>query len=103
MGAWYWLFTILGECVVSLKIGTTSKIETHGCIKIIIINFVRLGEARLGKSPPPPRVKDQNFIFGQTYVSSDEISRKCRKACEACGETSKLRNPNKHTGFGKIE
>ena len=23
--AWYWLFTILGECVVSLEIGTTSK------------------------------------------------------------------------------
>ena len=31
--AWYWLFTILGECVVSSKIRTTSKIETHGCIK----------------------------------------------------------------------
>ena len=31
--AWYWLFTILGECVVSSEIGTTSKIETHGCIK----------------------------------------------------------------------
>ena len=46
VGAWYWLFAILGECVVSLEIGTTSKIETHGCIKIIIINFVCLGEAR---------------------------------------------------------
>ena len=46
VGAWYWLFTILGECVVSSEIGTTSKIETHGYIKIIIINFVCLGEAR---------------------------------------------------------
>ena len=44
------LFTILGECVVSSKIGTTSKIETHGCIIIIIIiiiiNFMCLGEVR---------------------------------------------------------
>ena len=31
--AWYWLFTILGECVVSSEIGTTSEIETHECIK----------------------------------------------------------------------
>ena len=31
--AWYWLLTILGECVVSSKIGTTSEIETHGCTK----------------------------------------------------------------------
>ena len=52
MGAWYWLFTILGECVVSSEIGTTPKIETHGWIKIIIINFVCLGEARWGRSPP---------------------------------------------------
>ena len=101
MGAWYWLFTILVECVLSSEIGTTSKIETHGCIKIIIINFVCLGEARWGRSPH--RVKDPNFILGQTYVSSDESSRKCRKACEACSETLKIRNPNKHTRFGKIE
>ena len=46
VGAWYWLFTILSECVVNSKIGTTSKIETHGCINIIKINFVCLGEAR---------------------------------------------------------
>ena len=46
VGAWYWLLTILGECVVSLEIGTTSKIETHVCIKIKIINFVCLAEAR---------------------------------------------------------
>ena len=52
MGAWYWLFTILGECVVSSEIGTTPKIETHGWIKIIIINFVCLGEARWGRSLP---------------------------------------------------
>ena len=45
MGAWYWLFIILGECVVSSEIRTTSKIETHGCIKIIKINFVCLDEA----------------------------------------------------------
>ena len=51
----------------------------------------------------PPRVKDPNFILGQTYVSSDESLRKCRKACEACGETSKIRNSNKHTGFDKIQ
>ena len=31
--AWYWLFTILGECVISSEIDTTSKMETHGCIK----------------------------------------------------------------------
>ena len=31
--AWYWLFTIIGECVVSSEIRTTSKIETHRCIK----------------------------------------------------------------------
>ena len=30
--AWYCLFTILGECVVGSEIGTTSNIETHGCI-----------------------------------------------------------------------
>ena len=46
MGAWYWLFIILSESIVSSEIGTTSKIETNGCIKIIIINFVCLGEAR---------------------------------------------------------
>ena len=79
MGAWYWLFTIRSECVLSSKIGTTSKIETHGCIKIIIINFVCLGEARWGRSHP--KVKDLNFILGQTYVSSDESSRKCWKTC----------------------
>ena len=101
MGGWYWLFTILGECIVSSKIGTTSKIETHGCIKIIIINFVCLGEARWGRSIP--RMKDPNFILGQTYVSNDESLRKCRKVCEACGETPEIRNPNKHTGFGKLE
>ena len=101
MGAWYWLFTILGVCVVSSEIGTTFKIETHGCIKIIIINFVCLGEARYGRSPP--KVKDPNFILGQTYVSNDESSRKCRKACEACGETLEIRNLNKYMGFGKIE
>ena len=77
MGAWYWLFTILGECIVSSEIRTTSKIETYGCIKIIVINFVCLGD----HPPPPPLVKDPNFILGQTYVSSDEISQKCRKAC----------------------
>ena len=94
VGAWYWLFTILGECVVSSEIRTTSKIETHRCIKIIIINFVCLGEARWGRSPL--RVKDPNFILGHIYVSSDESSQKCRKACEACGETPKIHNPNKH-------
>ena len=62
MGAWYWLFTIIGECVVSSKIGTTSIIETHGCIKIIIKNLVCLSEARWGRSPL--RVKDPNFILG---------------------------------------
>ena len=83
VGALYWLFTILGECVVSSKIGTTSKIETYGCIIIIIINLVCLGEVRWGISPPAHKVKDPNFILGQTYVSSDESSRKCRKVCEA--------------------
>ena len=65
MGAWYWLLTILGECVVSSKIGTTPKIETHRCIQIIIINFMCLGEARWD---------GVDFILGQTYVSSDESS-----------------------------
>ena len=51
----------------------------------------------------PPRVKDTNFILGQTYVSSYESSRKCRKACEACDKTSEIRNPNKYTGFNKIQ
>ena len=51
VGAWYWLFTILGECVMSSEIGITSKIETHGCIKKIIINLVCLGEVRWDKSP----------------------------------------------------
>ena len=51
--------------------------------------------------PPPPKVKDLNFILYQTYVSSDESSQKCRKACEAYGETPKIRYPNKHTGLDK--
>ena len=51
----------------------------------------------------PPRVKDPNFILGQTYVSRDESSRKCRKACEVCDETPKICNPNKHTGFDKLK
>ena len=51
----------------------------------------------------PPKVKDPNFILSQTYVSRDESSRKCRKACESYGETPKIRNPNKHTGFDKIQ
>ena len=101
MGAWYWLFTIPGECVVSSEIGTTFKIETHRCIKIIIINFVCLGEARWGKFPL--KVKDPNLILGQTYVSNDESSLKCQKACEAYGETLEIRNPNKYMGFSKIE
>ena len=57
VGAWYWLFTKNDECIVSLEIGTTSKIETHGCIKIIIINFVCLGEAKWGRSPQGERPK----------------------------------------------
>ena len=48
-------------------------------------------------------MKDPNFILGQTYVSSDESSRKCQKACEAYGETPEIRNSNKHTGFDKIQ
>ena len=48
-------------------------------------------------------MKDTNFILGQTYASNDESFIKCWKACEAYGETSEIRNPNKHTGFGKIE
>ena len=51
----------------------------------------------------PHRVKNPNFILCQTYVSSDESSRKCRKACEVCGETPEIRNPNKHMGFDKIQ
>ena len=51
----------------------------------------------------PPRVKDLNFIFGQKYVSSDESSQKCWKACEAYGETPEIRYPNKHTGLDKFQ
>ena len=51
----------------------------------------------------PPKVKDPNFILDQTYVSSNESSRKCRKACKACGETPEIRNLNKHMGFDKIQ
>ena len=101
MGARYWLFTILGECVVSSEIGTTPKIETHGCIKIIIINFICLGEVRWGKSPPPLQGERPKFLFLVRHVSNNESSRKCRKACETCVETSEIRNPNKHTGFDK--
>ena len=49
----------------------------------------------------PPKVKDPNFILGQTYVSRDENSKKCRKACDTCCETPEIRNPNKHMGFDK--
>ena len=48
-------------------------------------------------------MKDQNFILGKIYVSSDESSRKCCKAYEACVETPEIRNPKKHTGFDKIQ
>ena len=51
----------------------------------------------------PSKVKDLNFILSQTYVSSDESSRKCRKACEAHCETLEIRNPIKHTGFDEIQ
>ena len=56
----------------------------------------------MGQIPP----KDERPKFcniGQTYVSSDESLRKCRKACEACGETPEICNPNKYTGFDKIQ
>ena len=48
-------------------------------------------------------VGNLNFILSQTYVSNDESSRKCRKACEAYGETPEIRNPNKHMGFDKLK
>ena len=48
-------------------------------------------------------VKYPNFILGQIYVSSDESLRKSWKACEACGETPKICNQNKYTGFDKIQ
>ena len=51
----------------------------------------------------PSRVKDQNFILGQTYGSSDEGSRKFQKACKACGVTPEIRYPNKHTRFDKLK
>ena len=50
-----------------------------------------------------PRVKDPNFILGQTYVSSDESLQNCWKACEACSETPEICNPNKHTRFDKLK
>ena len=48
----------------------------------------------------PPRVKDPNFILGQTYVSNDES---VERRCEAYGETLEIRNPNKHMGFDKLK
>ena len=55
----------------------------------------------------PPRVKDPNFIHGQTYVSSEYPAMKVRKSvgrrCETCGKTPEIRNPNKHTGFDKLK
>ena len=86
---------------MSSKIGTASKIETHGWKIIIIINHVCLGEARWCRSPP--RVKDPNFIHSQTYVSNDESLQKYQKVCEACGETPKICDPQKHTGFDEIK
>ena len=68
---------------------------------IIIINHVCLGKERWGRSPL--RVKDPNFILGQTYVSNDESSRKCQKACEACDETLEIHDPQKHIGFDEIK
>ena len=32
VGAWYWVFTGVGEWVVSSENGTKSKVETHGCV-----------------------------------------------------------------------
>ena len=32
VGAWSCLFTGVGECVVSSKNGTKSKVETQGCV-----------------------------------------------------------------------
>ena len=80
-----------------------SKIDTHRCKTIKTINHVSLGEARWGKSLPPPKVKDPKFILDKTYVSRNESSQKCRKACEACGETSEIRDPQKHMGFDEIK
>ena len=65
-----------------LENGTMSKNRDSRLNKIIIrINHVCLGEARWGRFPL--RVKDLNFILGQTYGSSDESSRKCRKALQS--------------------
>ena len=69
--------------------------------KIIILNFVCLGEARWNR--PPPRVKDQNFILSRTYVFSDESLQNCLKACEACGETLEICDPNKHMELDKLK
>ena len=70
------LFTILGEYVVSSEWDNVQNRDSWLYI-ILIINFMCLGEARWGRSPP--RVKDPNVILGQTYGSSDESSKKCWK------------------------
>ena len=59
--AWYWLFTILGECVVRLEIRTTSKIETYRYINNNNNKFPVFWHSKLGKIPTPPRVKDPNL------------------------------------------
>ena len=43
-----------------------------------------------------------NCILCQTYVSSDESSRKCQKACEASDETPEIRNPDKTRDLVKL-
>ena len=51
MGAWYWLFTIIGECVESSEIGTMSKIETHGVHKNHNNKFRVFGVKQDGTDP----------------------------------------------------
>ena len=99
VGAWYCYSPFLVNVWWARKWNNVQNRDPWLYKTTIIINFVCFGEERWGRYPP--RVKDPNFILSQTYVSSDESSRKCRKACEAYGETLEIHNPNKHTGFNK--
>ena len=59
--------------------------------KIIIINVM---------CPPLPQSERPKFY---SWSGNDESSRKCRKACEACGEILEIRDLNEHMGFDKLQ
>ena len=52
--AWYWLFTILSECVVSSEIGRRPKLRLTVAQHEKINKYSVLDETRWGRSNPPP-------------------------------------------------